>query len=155
MSAERQPMASVGRVVDRYVLHDEIAAGGMATVHLGRLIGPAGFARTVAVKRLHAHVARDQEFVSMFLDEARLAGRRAFGTDLNPIAIRLAALMGLHVVYVFTHDSIALGEDAQRCGQLFFHQTTHREQFATEVFEFGIELARDVLGEMQGIHDVL
>jgi len=25
--------------------------------------------------------------------------------------IRLAALMGLHVVYVFTHDSIALGED--------------------------------------------
>jgi transketolase len=26
-------------------------------------------------------------------------------------AIRLAALMGLHVVYVFTHDSIALGED--------------------------------------------
>ncbi|ASJ72253.1 hypothetical protein [Granulosicoccus antarcticus] len=26
-------------------------------------------------------------------------------------AIRLAALMGLHVVYVFTHDSIAVGED--------------------------------------------
>ena len=26
-------------------------------------------------------------------------------------AIRLAALMGLHVVHVFTHDSIALGED--------------------------------------------
>jgi len=25
--------------------------------------------------------------------------------------IRLAALMGLHVIYVFTHDSIALGED--------------------------------------------
>jgi transketolase len=25
--------------------------------------------------------------------------------------IRLAALMGLHVIYVFTHDSIALGQD--------------------------------------------
>ena len=25
--------------------------------------------------------------------------------------IRLAALMGLHVIHVFTHDSIALGED--------------------------------------------
>ena len=25
--------------------------------------------------------------------------------------MRLAALMGLHVIYVFTHDSIALGED--------------------------------------------
>lgn len=33
-----------------------------------------------------------------------------FSDYLRP-AIRLAALMGLHVVYVFTHDSIALGED--------------------------------------------
>ena len=61
--------------VGRYVLHDEIAAGGMATVHLGRLRGPVGFARTVAIKRLHPHVARDPEFVAMFLDEARLAAR--------------------------------------------------------------------------------
>jgi len=33
-----------------------------------------------------------------------------FSDYLRP-AIRLAALMGLHVIYVFTHDSIALGED--------------------------------------------
>jgi transketolase len=32
-------------------------------------------------------------------------------TDYMRPAIRLAALMGLRVVYVFTHDSIALGED--------------------------------------------
>src|SRR5690606_1738852 len=51
----------------------EIASGGMATVHLARLLGPAGFARTVAIKRLHAHFAKDPEFVAMFLDEARLA----------------------------------------------------------------------------------
>jgi serine/threonine protein kinase len=47
----------------------------MATVHLGRLLGPAGFARTVAIKRLHAQYAKDPDFVSMFLDEARLAAR--------------------------------------------------------------------------------
>jgi serine/threonine-protein kinase len=47
----------------------------MATVHFGRLLGPVGFARTVAIKRLHEHLARDPEFVSMFLDEARLAAR--------------------------------------------------------------------------------
>ena len=47
----------------------------MATVHFGRLRGQAGFSRTVAVKRLHAHLAKDPEFVSMFLDEARLAAR--------------------------------------------------------------------------------
>jgi serine/threonine protein kinase len=63
------------RVVGRYVLHDEIASGGMATVHLGRLLGPVGFARTVAIKRLHPQFSREPEFVSMFLDEARLAAR--------------------------------------------------------------------------------
>ncbi len=47
----------------------------MATVHLGRLVGPVGFGRTVAIKRLHAAYARDPDFVSMFLDEARLAAR--------------------------------------------------------------------------------
>lgn len=66
-----QPVAVIGR----YALHDEIASGGMAKVHLGRLLGPVGFARTVAVKRLHQQFARDPEFVSMFLDEARLAAR--------------------------------------------------------------------------------
>jgi len=72
-------MAVVGqnevRVVGRYALYNPIAAGGMATVHLGRLLGPVGFSRTVAIKRLHAQYAADPEFVTMFLDEARLAAR--------------------------------------------------------------------------------
>jgi serine/threonine-protein kinase len=63
------------RTVGRYALHGVIAAGGMATVHLGRLLGPVGFSRTVAIKRLHAQFASDPEFVSMFLDEARLVAR--------------------------------------------------------------------------------
>ncbi len=63
------------RVVGRYALFDEIASGGMATVHIGRLVGQVGFSRTVAVKRLHPQYAKDEEFVSMFVDEARLASR--------------------------------------------------------------------------------
>jgi serine/threonine-protein kinase len=63
------------RMLGRYALFDEIAAGGMATVHLGRMLGPVGFSKTVAIKRLHPHLARDPEFVSMFLDEARVAAR--------------------------------------------------------------------------------
>jgi serine/threonine protein kinase len=63
------------RVIGRYVMYDEIASGGMATVHIGRLVGAAGFSRTVAIKHLHPHCSRDAEFVSMFLDEARLATR--------------------------------------------------------------------------------
>ena len=63
------------RVVGRYALYQAIAAGGMATVHLGRLLGPVGFSRTVAIKRLHEQFASDPEFVAMFLDEARVAAR--------------------------------------------------------------------------------
>lgn len=61
--------------IGRYAIFGEIASGGMATVHYGRLVGPVGFSRTVAIKKLHAHFAKDPEFVAMFLDEARLAAR--------------------------------------------------------------------------------
>jgi serine/threonine protein kinase len=61
--------------IGRYVLHDEIAAGGMGAVHLGHALGDAGFARIVAVKRLHSHVASVPGALVMFMDEARLSAR--------------------------------------------------------------------------------
>jgi eukaryotic-like serine/threonine-protein kinase len=63
------------RIVGRYELYGEIAHGGMATVHVGRIVSDAGFSRTVAIKRLHPQCARDPYFASMFVDEARLASR--------------------------------------------------------------------------------
>jgi serine/threonine-protein kinase len=73
--ATREKRPARPRLIGRYALFGEIAAGGMATVHFGRLVGPVGFSRTVAIKRLHPQFAKDPEFVSMFLDEARLASR--------------------------------------------------------------------------------
>jgi serine/threonine protein kinase len=70
-----QSSADYRGTLGRYALYGEIAAGGMATVHLARLLGPVGFSRTVAIKRLHPHLAKDPEFVAMFLEEARLATR--------------------------------------------------------------------------------
>src|SRR5882724_7145805 len=66
--------ASPARLLGRYAVYGEIAAGGMATVYIGRLRGPVGFARRVAVKSLHPQLAKDPDFLSMFLDEARLVG---------------------------------------------------------------------------------
>jgi serine/threonine-protein kinase len=70
-----QSSADYRGTLGRYALYGEIAAGGMATVHLARLLGPVGFAKTVAIKRLHPHLAKDPDFVAMFLEEARLAAR--------------------------------------------------------------------------------
>jgi eukaryotic-like serine/threonine-protein kinase len=62
-------------VVGRYAIYGKIASGGMASVHFGRLLGGAGFARTVAIKRLHPHLAEDPDFLTTMIDEARLAAR--------------------------------------------------------------------------------
>lgn len=74
MSRPQSP-SSAGAGSGRYRIFDAIASGGMARVHLGRMIGAAGFSRLVAIKKLHPHLAAEPKFVSMFMDEARLAAR--------------------------------------------------------------------------------
>ena len=59
----------------RYALFEELARGGMATVHPGRLRGPIGFSKTVAIKKMHPNFAQDPRSLAMFLDEARVSGR--------------------------------------------------------------------------------
>ena len=59
----------------RYEIGFELASGGMASVCLARVVGPGGFEKLVALKRIHPHLARDTAFVEMFLDEARIASR--------------------------------------------------------------------------------
>jgi serine/threonine protein kinase len=57
----------------RYRVVEEIGVGGMASVHLGRMDGPGGFQKWVAIKRIHPNLVEDDQFVDMFLDEARIA----------------------------------------------------------------------------------
>ena len=64
-----------GARLGRYELLGELGVGGMARVCLAKAVGEGGFERLVAVKLLHEHLANEQEFIAMFLDEARLAAR--------------------------------------------------------------------------------
>ena len=59
--------------VGGYTIVGELATGGMAELFLARRVGPEGFARSVVVKRILPHLAKSDEFVRMFLDEARIA----------------------------------------------------------------------------------
>jgi serine/threonine protein kinase len=59
----------------KYQLVKRLARGGMAEVFLARQSGPEGFQRMVAVKRILPHLVDSQDFVRMFLDEARLAAQ--------------------------------------------------------------------------------
>ncbi len=57
----------------KYYLLERINVGGMAEVFKAKSFGEAGFERLVAVKRILPSIAEDQEFISMFIDEAKLA----------------------------------------------------------------------------------
>ncbi|NCC23705.1 MAG: tetratricopeptide repeat protein [Deltaproteobacteria bacterium] len=67
-------MIHVERFKD-YYLTRRIGVGGMAEIFRGRKIGEGGFEKPVVVKRLLTHLASDESFRAMFLDEARLASQ--------------------------------------------------------------------------------
>jgi serine/threonine protein kinase len=107
------------RIIGRYALYGEIAAGGMATVHYGRMVGAVGFSRTVAIKCLHPQFAKDADFVSMFLDEARLAARIQHPNVVQTLDV--VALEGeLFIVMEYIRgDALArLSRAARRSGEL-------------------------------------
>jgi len=74
-TGNRAGRSLVGRRLGRYEILAKIASGGMAAVYVARAQGVAGFERLVAIKILHSNLAHEEEFVRMFLDEARLAAR--------------------------------------------------------------------------------
>ncbi len=57
----------------RHLLLERINVGGMAEVFKAKSFGVEGFERIVAVKRILPTMAEDDEFVTMFVDEARIA----------------------------------------------------------------------------------
>ncbi|CAM3439175.1 protein kinase [Corallococcus sp. ZKHCc1 1396] len=57
----------------KYLLLDRVNIGGMAEVWRGKQFGASGFERLVAIKRILPNIAEDEEFISMFIDEAKIS----------------------------------------------------------------------------------
>jgi serine/threonine-protein kinase len=66
-----EPVTAFGK----YVLVRKLAQGGMAEIFLAKQVGAERFERNVVIKKMLKHLTDNAEFVNMFLDEARLAGR--------------------------------------------------------------------------------
>jgi serine/threonine-protein kinase len=58
---------------EKYRVVRKIDAGGMAEVFQGVAEGLRGFSKKVAIKRVLPHLAQNEKFLAMFLDEARLS----------------------------------------------------------------------------------
>src|SRR4051812_21499331 len=57
----------------KYYLLERINVGGMAEVFKAKTFGVEGFERLLAVKRILPNIAEDQDFITMFIDEAKIA----------------------------------------------------------------------------------
>ncbi len=66
--ARRQPPVPFGK----YLLLDRINIGGMAEVWRAKTFEPNSVERIVAIKRILPNIAEDDEFIAMFIDEAKI-----------------------------------------------------------------------------------
>ena len=58
-----------------YLLLEKVATGGMAELFKAKRRGVQGFQKIVAIKRILPHLVENEEFVTMFIDEAKLAAQ--------------------------------------------------------------------------------
>jgi len=65
----------IGPEIGKYHLIAELARGGMGNVYLAASQGPGGFSKLLVVKELKPELSDDETYVTMFLEEARLAAR--------------------------------------------------------------------------------
>ena len=59
----------------QYILLEKVASGGMAELFKAKKIGIEGFERVLAIKRILPHISSDEEFIDMFIAEAKLVAR--------------------------------------------------------------------------------
>jgi serine/threonine protein kinase len=71
----RKDLRGAADLAGKYRLIAELGQGGMATVYLAVAMGNSGFRKLAVVKVLRPEFAVDDEFIQMFLDEARLCAR--------------------------------------------------------------------------------
>lgn len=101
-----------------YFLLEKINTGGMAEVYKAKTFGAEGFERVVAVKKILPSIAEDKEFISMFVNEAKLAVQL---THANIAQINdLGNINGDYYIameYVPGHDLRVIFDRCVRTGQ--------------------------------------
>ena len=107
MYSDRAVIAPMPKAVGRYQILDRLAVGGMAELFKATLTGDHGFEKLVAIKKILPHLATDQSFVEMFIDEARITAQLdhrhivqvfELGTDADTPYIAMQYVDGLDVL---------------------------------------------------------
>lgn len=92
----------------KYLLLDRLNVGGMAEVYLAKAFGVEGFERILAIKRILPNMAEDEEFISMFVDEARIS------VQLNHANIVQIYELGKHEEQYYIAMEYVAGKDLRQ-----------------------------------------
>jgi len=114
----------------------------MATVFLARLSGVGGFQRFTAIKRLHPHLAREPEFIEMFLEEARLAAR-IHHPNVVPILEIGTSDEGYYIVMEYV--------EGDTLGRLLARSAQTGQRLPTKV---GLRVVIDMLAGLDAAHEL-
>ncbi len=98
-----------------YSLLERLAMGGMAEVFLAR---PQGQERFVAIKRILPNVAADDDFIAMFIDEAKIAGQLTHPNIAQILDIgKIQNSYFIAMEYISGHDVRALWDRVREAAE--------------------------------------
>ena len=125
------------RPYGRYILEDRLAMGGMAEIFRART-ATAGFEKRVCIKRVLPHFLEDDDFVTMFRDEARTAARLQHANvvqvfDFGEVEEETGTTLFLAMELIEGADLRRLGEQSRKKKRPFT---------VGEVTQIGIDVCR-------------
>ncbi|RJQ77352.1 MAG: serine/threonine protein kinase [Desulfobacteraceae bacterium] len=112
LAANRMKVAADGTRIGPYRLKDKIAQGGMAELYIADYVREDGFKRQVAIKKVLPHLAENQDFIKMFIREARLAALLQhpnivqifdFGKIRDTYVIAMEYIQGMNLGQIMAH----------------------------------------------------
>ena len=96
------------RKFGKFLLLERIGRGGMAEVFRAKTFGPSGFVKESAVKKILASLLDDEQFVNMFVDEARVT---AYLNHDNIVQVLGLGGIAGHLVHL---DGVRRGQGSAR-----------------------------------------
>jgi serine/threonine protein kinase len=106
--------------IDRYVVQEHLSEGGMGAIYVGKKLGAGGFEMEVVLKQLLPEFTQQEEFIDLFLREAKLSATLDHANIIH--TIDLVAAGGEYFIvmeYLPGGDLRTLLRKAKRRGKRF------------------------------------
>jgi serine/threonine protein kinase len=124
----REELASSGVQFGKYQVCAKLATGGMAELFIAKQQGVAGISKTVVIKCVLPHLAQSNDFLEMFLDEARVATMLQ-----HPNIVQIFEVGQVHDVYYIAMEYIR-GTDLKRLRKQLYSDESFRKDIPYGLF---------------------